>query len=315
MHKVIVEEPRHGGGRNKNKRRANLPDELLPKKEGIRRPYSNRKMFGEHLGPLKRWLRSNVGRHWNDVYSEASRVITADNPVRAHIRVHMFQMVQRHTFMREGEVWCFSSFAWPCAEQPVSELGSNSRWPTFYIHPETGVLCEAVCKRRKRQGWPALADQKWITDSLVLRRLNGLWFECKVLRFPDRFVKGDRPWRFDLAEGREICCSQARDIYQNKVYCVAKRQLSRKKLKQFGLKNSLAPSTPLITRTDRVHQSFALAVLMNPVSSSRPVSRAAQAAVRKTADAGANPARDSISSIGVDRHTPVFQTGIQGALP
>ena len=39
MHKVICEEPRHGGGREKFARRANLPDELLPKFEGICRPH------------------------------------------------------------------------------------------------------------------------------------------------------------------------------------------------------------------------------------------------------------------------------------
>ena len=47
-----------------------------------------------------------------------------------------------------------------------------------------------------------------------------------------------------------------------------------------------------------------------------PVGRAAQAVVCKTTYAGATPARDSISSgISVERHTPVFQTGIEGALP
>ena len=36
----------------------------------------------------------------------------------------------------------------------------------------------------------------------------------------------------------------------------------------------------------------------------------------KTAEAGAIPARDSISpGIGVERHTPVFQIGVEGALP
>ena len=41
-----------------------------------------------------------------------------------------------------------------------------------------------------------------------------------------------------------------------------------------------------------------------------------QAAACKAAEAGAIPARDSISpGIGVERHTPVFQTGVEGALP
>ena len=47
-----------------------------------------------------------------------------------------------------------------------------------------------------------------------------------------------------------------------------------------------------------------------------PVGRAAEAVVCKTIQVGATPARDSISSgISVERHTPVFQTGIVGALP
>ena len=47
-----------------------------------------------------------------------------------------------------------------------------------------------------------------------------------------------------------------------------------------------------------------------------PVGRAVQAAACRAAKAGAIPVRDSISpGIGVERHTPVFQTGIVGALP
>ena len=50
-------------------------------------------------------------------------------------------------------------------------------------------------------------------------------------------------------------------------------------------------------------------------SISHPVGRAVQAAVCKTAEVGAIPARDSIpSGISVERHTPVFQTGVEGAL-
>jgi hypothetical protein len=49
---------------------------------------------------------------------------------------------------------------------------------------------------------------------------------------------------------------------------------------------------------------------------SRPVGRAAQAAVCRTAKAGATPARDSLSTgISVERYTPVFQTEIRGAIP
>lgn len=49
--------------------------------------------------------------------------------------------------------------------------------------------------------------------------------------------------------------------------------------------------------------------------SSHPVSQAAKAAVCKTVQPGATPGRDSISpGISVERYTPVFQAGLQGAI-
>ena len=61
MHKIICEQPRHGGRYGKCGRRAHTPLDALPQKEGIRRPYLDRKSFGEHLGPLRRWMRSQLG--------------------------------------------------------------------------------------------------------------------------------------------------------------------------------------------------------------------------------------------------------------
>jgi hypothetical protein len=60
-----------------------------------------------------------------------------------------------------------------------------------------------------------------------------------MLPFPERFARGDSPWRFDLAERRLISRSQASDIYGGAVHCVAKRQLSRRQLRALGLGNAL----------------------------------------------------------------------------
>ena len=86
MHKVIVERPRWTPGPDKYKRRANLSDELLPKFEGIKRIHGQRKGQRDLLGPLRRWLRAQVGWPWNDVYSEACAVIHPDNYVRVHVK-------------------------------------------------------------------------------------------------------------------------------------------------------------------------------------------------------------------------------------
>src|SRR5215469_6547353 len=123
MHKVICEEPRHGGGPERRLRRGNLPEDLLPKFEGIRRPHTNRKWFGEHLGPLRRWLRSRVGRPWNDIYGEACAVIKPDSVVRNHIKFHLLEFVHRHTYLHDGRIWCFT-VGWRGCELPIEEAAN-----------------------------------------------------------------------------------------------------------------------------------------------------------------------------------------------
>ena len=242
MHKVICEEPRHGAGPQKHLRRANIAHELLPRFEGIRRPHRSRKWFGEHLGPLRRWLRSQVGRPWNDVYGEACAVIKPDSVVRNHIKFHLLEFVHRHTFLRDGRVWCFAA-GWRGGELPVEEAAS--RWSPFYVHPVTRALCEVPSRPRRR--WREAHEQRlvksrrWLNEDTVLRLLNGMWFECAVSSFHERFVRGDAPTEFDWAERRLIGPGQATNIYGKRVFCFAKRQLSHHELKKLGLANSARP--------------------------------------------------------------------------
>src|ERR1043166_983421 len=307
MHKVIVEEPRHGGGRDKKNRRANLPDELLPKHEGIRRPYTNRKRFGEHLGPLKRWLRSNCGRPWNEVYSEAAFVMKATDPVRLHIKFHMMQMIERNTFAQDGQIFCYSR----SGPVKIADLGGHPIWPTFYVHPESGLLMELPWRRRKGRHRMEVDDQRWLGHYRVLKRLDGLWFECELLPFPERLKKGESPLRYDMAQRQFIGPSQGREIYRKRTFCVRKRQLSKKELKAHGLSNSGGEIT-VTTKNHRIQQClafelplssvigvFQIEVALNSASrvffALRPVGRVAQVAVRKTAEVGAIPTRDSLN--------------------
>lgn len=238
MHKVICESPRAGQYWARRFPRPQIDFENTPKVEGIKRPHRNKKWFGEHLGPLKRWLRSQVGRDWNEVYSEASQVIKPDSVVRAHIRFHMLEMVQRDTFIRDSEVWCITRRRWSESnEMPVSELGK--RWHPFYVHPDTGLLCEIPDKPRRltlqetddlRFG----AVRKRLPKDTLLLKLEGLWFDCRMVRFPQQW--GSAP--FDVIFKCLLIDSHAREAYGEPVYCVSKRQLSRKELRASGLANS-----------------------------------------------------------------------------
>ena len=146
MHKVIVERPRYGGGCERHNRRANVPIEERPASESMRAAHTDRKCFGENLAPLRRWLRSQVGRPWGDIYSDACSVIKPDSTVRKHIKVHLLEMVERHTFLPNGRVWCFRRGWWSANEVQVAEIGGS--WACFYVHPRSGLLCEVWPGRR-----------------------------------------------------------------------------------------------------------------------------------------------------------------------
>lgn len=249
MHKVVIERPRWNPGPAKLRRQANLDPDLLPRGEGMRRPYRHRKSFTDLLGPLRRWLRAQVGRPWNDVYSEACAVIKPDSVVRAHIKTHLLQFVHRDTFLRDGEIWCYtaSSFFAPGIEKPVADAAT--RWSPFYVHPRTGRLCESpLTTRARRDCWRRLREsfgpeQRWLGDTHALLRLNGLWFDCVMAAFPAYFNRGDEPVRQDVALKRPLNRRQAHDRYGRYVFCVAKHQLNTRELRRHGLANVVADWT------------------------------------------------------------------------
>ena len=237
MHKVIVERPRHGGTRERGNRRANVPFEDRPIQESMRASHTDRKYFGENLAPLRRWLRAQVGRPWDWVYSEACSVIKPDSTVRNHIKVHLLEMVERHTFLKNGEVWCFRHPLWNTSEVPVAELGGG--WAPFYVHPRSGILCEAQSRRRQpswfeRQSGKLIDTCRWLDSATALLNLNGCWFKGIMSPFPT----DDAAKIYDHGTRAVLDCRAVQIRYGKRAFCVGKRQLSRHDLKRYSLKNS-----------------------------------------------------------------------------
>src|SRR5882762_3020335 len=93
MHKVIVERPRYGGRTARKGRVPRNPDSF-PSREGMRKSYGYwGKELNDHLRPLRRFLRKQVGRPWNKVYSEICAGLRAGHPVHDHLRRHVFGIV------------------------------------------------------------------------------------------------------------------------------------------------------------------------------------------------------------------------------
>jgi hypothetical protein len=136
MAKVITERPRRGSSIPSKKTRLRIhrydPEneyEALPKRIPATRHLdwcdSEVKGFRDLLSPLRRFLRKNVGRPWNKVYSEIMQQLDVRKTMDRHLIEHVKLEVELNCFIgKDGEVYQ------PCYG-PVEGL---------YVHPKTRLL-------------------------------------------------------------------------------------------------------------------------------------------------------------------------------
>jgi hypothetical protein len=119
LDKVLTERPRWGSGSRNVKTRARFRgyDEAredrysLPKRGKMVManrelgPHDESKDFTDRLGPLKRWLESQVGRNWNCVYSEIKQAFPNTNKQNHHlIETHLLGYVERNVIVEKSSM-------------------------------------------------------------------------------------------------------------------------------------------------------------------------------------------------------------------
>lgn len=198
MAKVVTEKPRSGSGYNNNckndvtatrlkLRGARLAqavdedyDEAVDPEDGYvskvmpwspaqrgaytenhvqRTPYDT-KSLSDVLGPLRGYLRKQVGRPWDDVFSELSHTLDRRSTSGSHIWDHVMSEVQTNCWMGvDGVIYGRAPYRRTYAVDGL------------YVHPFTGVLCSAPefsYKQRHRGAMTAYALARKLTEL-------GLW--------------------------------------------------------------------------------------------------------------------------------------------
>lgn len=197
MFKVIVERPRVGGygepkGRRKehNKRnsfRAYENEEVYDEPscwEKIR-PVgrgADRKAFNENLEPLWRYLQTQVGRCWDDVYSDIRENLSPRNTVQMHVVQHLKWKVRENTYLgKDGRVYEHAEYAGRGAAPRCLEEPSRYKHE-FYVHPVTREFCATPTKTNRQ---PDHGPVKFQVDLLVQYRLiNGGWYVVDFEKIP-----------------------------------------------------------------------------------------------------------------------------------
>jgi hypothetical protein len=237
MAKVIVERPRVGSsmrGKSKGNRRSSqrLWHEDLPAREGIKRRHQGHlKYLNEHLGPLRRYLDSQVGRPWNKVFSEICAHIDRSSAVQDHVRDHVADYVATHVIEIDGEA-CFGEGR--LYGEPLHKWGSSG----WYVCPRSGVLKRN--KPRKRSSSRVRTSEEVprfvkVSDSLQCRLIDGAWHAVSLRALPQE-SQGRVEWDVVLSRSAtEIGAAMARKNYGALVFACAKRRLARRELAQFPI--------------------------------------------------------------------------------
>lgn len=186
MHKVVVERERGRSTWKNRKWGKKLPYvpgsdyEDQPKfvSSGRKRQYgSESKWFTDVLGPLKGFLRSNLGRPWDKIYSELRQGLDIRKVTGQHIFDHLQFMVETDCSMG--------------ADGKVYDCVGRYHVQGFYVHPKNGLLClvprQSARERKKERLLRQAIDEITLDRCRSYKRINDLWYSVAY-----ELVKVDR---------------------------------------------------------------------------------------------------------------------------
>ena len=175
MSKVLTERPRSKSwSKDKIVNDRSVSFDEQPSKESIKLRHKERKGFSDLLNPLYGFVRSRVGKPWNDVYSEISQHIKPKSTLQLHLLGHLKHIVYTNVLV-EGDL-----IRRPTDDRYLNVCSYKQR-EIFYVDPITGILCKAKnIVENKPEGKVTV-----ITDGMIQYRLiNKVWYVLEITYIP-----------------------------------------------------------------------------------------------------------------------------------
>jgi hypothetical protein len=238
MSKVVIERPRWGHSLPGYKTRLRIRrydpekdyDDLPRRISGSRSKYirgGEIKFFSDLLGPLRRFLRSNIGRPWDQVYSEMKEFLDDRKVTGRHIFEHVDSEVETHAFIDpDGK-----AYTW----------GNSGREPVYglYVDLRSGLLRWSDTKpwwrnRGKSKGVAQKANRVRLSANACHVKMNGIWYFVEYRMF-------EKPVGCDQ-ENEASPSISIPEISEKPILLFRKKQLNHKELKSARLKNDPPPS-------------------------------------------------------------------------
>lgn len=192
---------------------------------------------GINSKPVERYLSRQVGRLWNDIYSDVSAALRGTRIAEAHWSYLLTQYVATQLQLVEDELFCKD---WNGALIPLS----HKRAKKLYVDPRDGRLhrntsIETCRMRRKRIA--AETAKELVSRMRVLspiRQLHlfadGNWWEVALQDFGRAKTLGITE---DVVLRASLSNLPREQLYGRRdVMAVGKRQLSTREMKRYGLR-------------------------------------------------------------------------------
>lgn len=260
MSKVIVERPRPGSrsrtdGKFRQTLKAAAQDAMLGKDldgvdelsnvVGMQKLHKDTRSFNEYLQPLRRYVISQIGRLWDDVYSEICEHLNRNSTVHDHIFTHLFSYVERHTYVDTDGSICVHTDRGTGWTKEGRILVDNHYCDT-YVHPVTGILTKPDTKTytqkrnaaRKQRQLEDRRKRRVINDRLMFERDEdtGLWFRLDLEPAKTAWEKVSLTDREIIYRNFKYFVFTCRQKYGVEAWPVGtRRSASKKDIKDHGL--------------------------------------------------------------------------------
>ena len=205
-------------------------DEDSINKESMRRHIGYGKDFHGRLAPLRRWLESQVGRPWNDIYSEACRTVDKRSIAGWHFIDYLLNMVYIKTETINGKVHSWDGYGLD------REIFPND----LYVDADCILRkYKANQPRYSRSKKAYNPNVRKVNDFLSYKRINGAWFELSYRKFTESIA-------YDVEQKKSVYNKVQHNSTwgipwweTTKYYCWKKRQLSKKEIRDLGLNKNV----------------------------------------------------------------------------
>lgn len=201
--------------------------------------------FNDFGTPIRGLVHKNVGRKWDDVFSEFCAQYDRRAAINKHLFHHLLGVVERKLVIIDGELHLRSR--WRC--ETLKEA-----YVEYYVDPRDGILKRNSDfqnrKQVRREREKQLADEKAKTVRVVdklteLHLINNTWFEVKFVErggerkwhayqnYYRKRVTGyyvtEYPYAYDVLLKKNV---------DTKRVAISKRTLSKNELRDHGIKKA-----------------------------------------------------------------------------